>query len=392
MKILMIHPHDIYSDFEPWTVRMTFLAKEFVKRGHEVKLVYHLLNPQSLVMARERQEHPFQTIPLVRYQFTLLKKCGLIHELAKWADIIHFQKCFPHVSLPAIYAGYRLNRPIHYDWDDWEYEIYQYRPINRAVGFSLNIMERIIPKLVDTVSVSSEGLRQLCLALGVRGNRIFEAHVGADLNKFSSDIRGEDVRRYHDLEGKVILYLGQLHGAQYLELFLRAARVMLDRRQDVTFLVVGSGERFGELHGLTEELGISHKVVFTGSVEHDKVPGYIAAADLCVACFEDNKQTRCKSPLKVVEYLASGKAIVASDMGEVRKMVGGCGILVKPSDVGALVEGMEKFLDDPELIREMGRRARRRAEEKYNWPVTASNILRAYQVALEGYSFRKHSR
>ena len=389
MKILMIHPHDIYSDFEPWTVRITFLAREFVKRGHEIKLVYHLLNPQSLEETRDRQEYPFQTIPLVRYQFTLLKKFGLIHELAKWADVIHFQKCFPHTSLPAIYAGYRLNKPIHYDWDDWEYEIYQYRPLNRAVGISLNTVERAIPKLVDTISVASEGLRQLCLSLGVRKDRIFEAHVGADLDRFSPDISGEDIRRYHDLEGKVVLYLGQLHGAQYLELFLRAAKVMLDRRQDVTFLVVGSGERFGELHRFTEELGIGHRVVFTGSVGHNLVPKYIALADVTVACFEDNKQTRCKSPLKIAEYLASGKAIVASDVGEVRRMVSGCGILVKPGDVGLLVDGMEKFLDDPQLTREMGRRARKRAEEKYNWSVTASNILRAYWVALEDHSFRK---
>jgi glycosyltransferase involved in cell wall biosynthesis len=187
----------------------------------------------------------------------------------------------------------------------------------------------------------------------------------------------------HDLEGKVVLYLGQLHGAQYVELFIRAAHRIISRRQDVIFMIVGMGDRFGELHALTERLGIGHKIVFTGSVSHHMVPQYIAAADVAVACFEDNKQTRSKSPLKVVEYMASGKAIVATDMGEVRKMLQGCAILAKPGDVGSLVTRIETLLDNPMLRSELGQKARKRAEDEYNWSVTASNLLEAYHVGLE---------
>jgi len=122
------------------------------------------------------------------------------------------------------------------------------------------------------------------------------------------------------------------------------------------------------------------------------VPQYIAAADVAVACFEDNKQTRCKSPLKIVEYLASGKAIVASDMGEAAKMVRGCGVLVKPGDEISLAHGIEQLLDDPQLRTQLGLKARKRAEEKYNWGVTASNLLQAYYVGLEACSRNKKNK
>ncbi len=77
-----------------------------------------------------------------------------------------------------------------------------------------------------------------------------------------------------------------------------------------------------EAKKLAHELRLNDHLIFTGEVPHLDIPLYIAAADVTVACFEDNEQSRCKSPLKVVEYMASGKAIVASRMGEIQKMIG----------------------------------------------------------------------
>ena len=386
MRILFIHPHDIYSNQEPWTVRGTYLADEFVKRGHEVKLIYHMFDPTVPIQeAAARQEYPYETIPQIRYSFSLARKIQETIKLARWADVIHFQKCFTYVSLPALIAGYTVGLPVNYDWDDWEYEIYNYRPLNTRVGDFINFTERAVPKLADTVTVASDALGEMALELGVPAERIFEAHVGGNLEKFRPDVDGSEVRMMHDLEGPVVMYLGQLHGAQYCELFLHAARRILNKRDDVTFVVVGTGHRFGELHRISEELQIGHRLVFTGAVEHAVVPQYLAAADVVVAAFADTPQVRCKSPLKVCEYLAAGKAIVASEVGEAAKMVRGVGVLTNPGDVGSLSAGIESLLDDPERRKELGKLARRRAETKYNWGVTAENMLRAYRLGMEDY-------
>jgi glycosyltransferase involved in cell wall biosynthesis/MoaA/NifB/PqqE/SkfB family radical SAM enzyme len=383
MNILMLHPHDVYSNSEPWTVRITYLASEMVKRGHHVRLIYHLLDPRvSLEEATARQDFPFTTIPAYRHQMTLVAKMKSAVEFARWADVIHFQKCFPHVSVPAVWAGYKLGKPVHYDWDDWEYGIFNYNPGNRVVGRTIDIFERILPRLADTVSVASDALRERALALGVRPQRIFEAHVGADLTHFRPDISGHRVRALHHIEGPMVLYLGQLHGAQYLELFLHAAKILIERGSPAVFVVVGGGDRFGELFQLTEQLGIGHRVVFTGAVDHNEIPEYVAAADVCAACFEDTEQQRSKSPLKICEYLAAGKAIVASRVGEVPHMVGDAGVLVEPGNVEQLAGGIERLLADPMWRRELGAKARRRAEMKYNWGVTAENLLLAYEAGL----------
>ncbi len=384
MNILMIHPHDLYSDLEPWTRRIKYIAKEFVKKGHNVKLIYFPLNgfTQNGAFDSSDISDTYEEIALNRKKYALLRNIWRMKHLAGWADVIHFQKCFSHASLPSLLAGWLEDKPVHYDWDDWELAIYNYDAPSKLIGRYLGIVEKALPSVVDTISVTSMRLKELCLDLGFDARRIFDSHVGADLELFNPNIDGSIVRKRYYIRGPLVLYLGQLHGAQYVELFLKSAKIVLERGIDADFMVVGHGFRLPYLKNLAEELGIERKVVFTKAVPHEEVPQYIAASDIAVACFEDNEITRCKSPLKIAEYLACGKPIVASDLGEVRKMVDGCGILTRPGDAGSLSEGITRLLEDGGLRVELGRKARLRAEEKYNWKVTAENLLAAYGCGL----------
>jgi len=76
--------------------------------------------------------------------------------------------------------------------------------------------------------------------------------------------------------------------------------------------------------------------------------------------------------------MASGKAIVASKVGEVRKMLGGAGFLAAAGDYQSLAEGINALLNDRELCKKLGLAARMRAERKFNWSYTATNLLEAY--------------
>jgi glycosyltransferase involved in cell wall biosynthesis len=144
-------------------------------------------------------------------------------------------------------------------------------------------------------------------------------------------------------------------------------------------MIVGDGYMAAQLKKQAGQLGLDNVLIFTGAVPHELVPEYVAAADVCVACFEENEVTLCKSPLKVVEYLAAGKAIVASNVGEVPQMLQGAGVLAKPGDVDALAAGVISLLEDAGLRDNLGKLARKRAEEKYNWTVTAGNILEVFE-------------
>lgn len=380
----MIHPHDLYSPLEPWTVRIKNIACQFVKKGHSVKLVYFPLDKKDA--NKKFLDNGIEIISLNRRVgvFRLLRNIIKIIKLAGWSDVIHFQKCYYYVVLPALIAVWIKNKPVHYDWDDLETKIFYYsNPKQFVVGEFINIFEKLIPRSVDTISVSSEQLRKICLKRGVPCENIFPAPVGADLQQFKPDSNlSGAVRKKHNINNHFVLYVGQLHGGQYAELFIKAARIIIENKCDVTFMLVGDGYRARELKELAIGENLDGHLIFTGSIAHNEIPYYIADADICVACFEDNDITRCKSPLKIVEYLAMGKAIVASNVGEVRRMLGGVAILVEPGNFKSLAAGILRLLNDKKLRDNLGRVARQRAERTYNWTITASNILNAYQKGI----------
>jgi glycosyltransferase involved in cell wall biosynthesis len=388
MNILMVHPHDIYSKAEPWTVRITYIAKEFAKKGHKVKLVYFPLK-WSRQAPHELCDN-IVAVPFCRmhganiFISNTLRLCGL----AKRADIVHFQKCFYHASLPSILAALVKSKPVHYDWDDWELKIYEASTspclLRDLIRYFLCMLETAIPKVVDTVSCASTRLRIECKRLGVNKKRIFSASVGADILKFNPGVSGEPVRRKYNIKKPIVLYLGQLHGGQYVEIFIKAAAQLTDEyKRDICFMIAGDGYRAEELKRLSRGLNLNERIIFTGAISHEQVPDYIAAADICMGCFEENDVTICKSPLKIVEYMACGKAIVATDVGDISQMLEGCGILCPPSDISALTRAVIEILDNHELKKTLETLSRERARTRYNWTATAENILCAYHKAAE---------
>ncbi|MFH1791624.1 MAG: glycosyltransferase family 4 protein [Candidatus Omnitrophota bacterium] len=382
MNILMVHPHDIFDTAEPWTVRIVSIAREFVKTGHSVKLCYFpvligakhgasVLNGIE-VIPFDRTPSPAVFIGNTR---RLIGLCG-------WADVMHFQKCHHYSSVPALAAAYITGKPAHYDWDDWEEKIYYEscgkNALSVLIGSSFLVLERFLPYLSDSVSCASGQLRKMAAAFGAPKERVYASPVGADLSKFSPDSGAGRVKITFSINGDMVLYIGQLHGAQYAGLFIYAAALVLRKKPDVKFIIVGEGYLEGNLRRLASDLGIAGNMIFTGSVPHDAVPRFIGEADVCVAPFDDTAVTRCKSPLKVAEYLACGKPVVASDVGEVSAMVGDAGVLVKPGDCSELAEKILMILMDKELGERLGRLARSRAEENYSWKHTADTLLSAY--------------
>ncbi|MDD5503925.1 MAG: glycosyltransferase family 4 protein [Candidatus Omnitrophica bacterium] len=385
MNILMIGPHDIHSASEPWTTRIKNLACQLAKKGHVVKLVYFPLDNNNA--GKRFQENGYEAISLSRRLGSLvfLKNTAQITRLAGWADVVHFQKCYYYASLPALIGAWIKNKPAHYDWDDWETKIFYYsNPRKRVLGGFIHMLEKLMPLAVDTVSVSSRRLKELCLKAAVREDDIFPAPVGADINQFKPcPDQSHGIKTRYNTGRYLVLYIGQLHGGQYAELFIKAAGLILKKTKEVTFMIIGDGYRSVELKELASAQGLGRHMIFTGSLPHEIVPSYINSADICVACFEDNDITRCKSPLKIAEYLACGKAIVASNVGEVGNMIKDAGLLVKPGDCSALADGILKLVNDGGLRQALSSRARARAVEKYNWDFTASSLLSAYNKYLE---------
>ena len=211
----MLHPHDIHSPAEPWSVRIVYIAREFVKKGHQVKLIYFPLVWDKEKCIAEMRDGAM-IIPFCRKlgPYILAENISKLTRLAVDADVIHFQKCFYHAAMPAMLAAWFRKKPLHYDWDDWELKIYEVSTqpgiLRDIIRYFLQFLESSIPKIADTVSVASNRLKLECLKLGVAEERIFNAPVGADILKFSPSVTGAEIKRKYGITKPLILdYLEQ---------------------------------------------------------------------------------------------------------------------------------------------------------------------------------------
>ena len=169
-------------------------------------------------------------------------------------------------------------------------------------------------------------------------------------------------------------YLGSLDGRFAGEVLAEAAQHVA-ARHDLHFLVVGVGPALPMWKQRVLELGLAARFTFTGWVPDELVPDCIAAMDICVDTLEPGFHSEARSETKVKQYMAMGRACVATAIGENRIDLddGLCGSLVEPG-AEPLAEAISKLCTNSARRQELGARARERALALYDWPVLARKM------------------
>jgi len=228
--------------------------------------------------------------------------------------------------------------------------------------------------------VISRGLKDGFVEAGLAPARLLVAPDGVAGRFFLDQGRPEELRRRLGLprEDPLVLYAGGLYWAWKGVATLIEAQRFLDDR--AWLVVVGGSPEAGDLEGLkarVRALGL-RRVRLTGFVPPARVPEYLQAADVLVlpnsAASEISR--RYTSPLKLFEYLASGRPVAASDLPSLRETLihGRNAWLVKPDDPAALAAGIKTLLDNPGLGRSLAQRGRADAAG-YTWEQRAARLM-----------------
>jgi len=174
---------------------------------------------------------------------------------------------------------------------------------------------------------------------------------------------------------KYICFTGNLAPWQGVNYMIDAMPLILNEIPNTRFLVVGGGHQKKALEDRTRELKIEKHVKFIGWVEYEEVPKYINACDICVAPLTIGREKSGSSAIKIYEYLACGKPVIAFDVPNLeflRKR--GCGFIVPRDDVIKLAGASLILLRDLNLRIKMGKIGRKVAVEDYSWTDTAKEI------------------
>lgn len=210
---------------------------------------------------------------------------------------------------------------------------------------------------------------------GVPRERILIAPNGVDVRRFALLESRDVIRRSLRLPKArtIVGFSGHLYEGRGIEELLECAK-LLDR---LFFLIVGGeSDDIQRCDALVQDLGLSN-VRFAGFVSQSELPGYVAASDILVMPYSEATQSHnYMSPMKMFDYLASGRPIVATDFPVVREILQDRrnAVLVPPGSGKALAEGIEWLLQHPDSAKNIGEQARRDAEE-YSWENRVRRIV-----------------
>ena len=161
--------------------------------------------------------------------------------------------------------------------------------------------------------------------------------------------------------------------------FLIRCAARIAGQVDVRLLLIGDGPARPRAEALAGELGLADRATFTGFVPHETVRRLLSQVDVAVMPHSNAHG----SPMKVLEYMAAGKAVVAPACEPIRELVrdGETGLLFEPLDEESLAGALLRLVRDPQLRRRLGENARRHILTNHTWTKNAEEVLRHLPAA-----------
>lgn len=255
----------------------------------------------------------------------------------------------------------------------------------------LNRVERFTIAKADRLIVVTLKLKKtLYLDYGIPDEKIVVIENGANTELFKP-IDAVKARKKLNLEpGNLYICLvgSNLLSYQGTGRLIRAAPFILERFPDARFLIVGgtSDSVRKELIDSIERAGLGGNFIFTGLLLYEQVPLYINASDVCVVLPKVFERKAGSSPLRLCEYMACGKPVVASrTAGHENLEKNNSGLLVDSESPQQIANAINSLLDNKELRTDMGRSGRRYVVENRSWHKVAQRTAQVCKEAAERY-------
>ncbi len=320
----------------------------------------------------------------VEFSYSLLAMF-LLSLLVLWKpgfDIIHAAN--PPDTAVIMAALYKiLGKRFVFDQHDLSPEVYLLRfgTDKKAGGLiykALLGLERLSCSLADHVIAPNESYRTLQIQRdGVPAERITVVRNGPDLDTHALVHPIADIRRNGK---KTLLYLGVIgyqDGVDYLLRSLFKLRYDLGR-EDFLCVVAGDGNALPSLRLQAAELRLDDLVLFPGWIESVNVASYINAADICLAPEPSNDLNDRSTIVKIMEYMAGRKPVVAFDLPEHRVTAQNAATYAEPNRELDFAYKIASLMDDPEKCNKMGQIARERVEKELSWAHQRARLMEAY--------------
>lgn len=307
---------------------------------------------------------------------------GALREIESSPVDLIYQR-YGRFTWAGVEASIRTGAPLFLEYNGSEVWIGKHWDMSGMLPL-LERFERLNLKAAARIFVVSDVERRNLLRAGTPEEKIVVNPNGVDVETFRPGIGGAAVRdelgigQTETVAGFVGTF-GPWHGV----LTLAEAITLLPEDAGVRFVLVGAGRFRDEVESIVRAAGRERSVIFTGHVDHQRVPAQLDACDILLSPhvpLEDGSEF-FGSPTKLFEYMAMGKGIIASRLGQIGDALAHeeTALLVEPGNARELSEAILRLSGSSELRESLGAAARRVAIERHTWKHNAQRVLDAYR-------------
>ena len=233
----------------------------------------------------------------------------------------------------------------------------------------------------DFVLPVTDVLAEIVQQVGIPKDRIMVIHNGIDKEKFVNDTDIATAKNNLQIKEKLVLgftgFVRDWHGLDRV-----VDLIASDEKRDRHLLIVGDGPAKASILKRAKEKGVEHCVTITGVVSRDQVASYVSAFDIAL----QPDVVDYASPLKMFEYLALGRAIVAPDKSNILEILTheDNALLFEANDKDAFYATIERLCQDDDLRLRISQRAKETIDDKgYTWENNAKRVVSIFEHLLE---------
>ncbi len=362
-------------------IHISAMVEAFRALGHHVKVVAlmgqqtNVTNLRTRVLTSVKRCMPRLLYEGVELVYGLVAYNILSHLMAEWKPDLLYER-YALFNLAGVSLARRRHLPLVVEVNaPLAYERRNYEQL--ALKRLARRCERFVCSQADLVVAVSTPLKEYLVDQGIPPGRVVILPNGTDPSVFKPDQRMHRVIRERlGIPGDAVIigFVGILRPWHGVELLLQAAERIVTRHADTHFVIVGDGPSRRDNEEFVRERDLARNVTFTGRVAHSEIPHFLAAFDIGVS----PRATFYASPMKVLEYMAAGLAVVAPRIRNICDVIreGLSGILFEPENVEDLVSTLSALKRDPERRRQLGEAAREAVMARHTWQHNATQVLR----------------
>ncbi len=255
---------------------------------------------------------------------------------------------------------------------------------HRGLTWAVHAAERASVRLADHVLSMNETYRRVAIErCGAPPERVSVVRNGPDLARFRPTTPDPETRAMADV---IVGYLGNMNPQDGLDHFMEMARILRHERgrADIAFVLVGHGDSFDDVVRWRSAWKLEDCVRLTGRLAAEAFMPILSAADIFVQSDPPTPFNDTATMMKLMEYMALGKPVVAYDLAETRVSGGDICRYATPADPRALADAVEALADDPDTRLRLGQAGLERVRSRLSWPHQAPHLLAAYDRLFPG--------